>query len=268
MRLKAKVANSFLFARMCQSLEKLSKTWVLRLTPDRLHFIVAKSDVDSGLQVWGQVNMDAIFEDTRIESAQQNEIWLELSGEFLHKALKSTFHAHDVVLKLTKKDDLPVLSFVMSNQSRSGKNVTVMQDVPVRVMTPQQTRELREPTVGNSEIYIMMPPLTSIKTIVEKMKSFSNFVTISANNSGDFHDSQKLSQDIPQVDRDPALYAEARIDVRDFIKFLQSSAVNPKEVVCCILDKKGLVIYVYVSADATANQCGSLTYYMPARSGV
>ncbi|TPX36074.1 hypothetical protein SeMB42_g03916 [Synchytrium endobioticum] len=289
MRFKTKVINAPIFEKMCQSLERLAKAWVLRLTSDRTHFIVAKPDVDSGLQVWGQIISDVIFEEMKIESANNNEIWLEVSGEFLHKALKSSERANDVTLKLTKKDDLPVLSFICQNQSRTGKTLTVVQDVPVRVMTPQQTRELTEPVFGNADVYIILPALSNVRAITDRMKSLSAFVTIAANNSGDFimkvaenkvkvetvfkelinpeldASQAQLSQE-PSVNRNPALFAEARVDVRDFQKFLQSYVVNPSQVVCCILDKRGLVLYVYVSTDGmNPHQCGSLTYYMVAK---
>lgn len=39
------------------SLEKLAKTWILRMTPTALHFIVADQELvdQSHIQVWGQI---------------------------------------------------------------------------------------------------------------------------------------------------------------------------------------------------------------------
>ncbi len=59
---------------------------------------------------------DVLFENYRVESANDNQIYMELQAENLLKALKSAEHANDAVLKLTKKDALPVLSFAITTQ--------------------------------------------------------------------------------------------------------------------------------------------------------
>ncbi|KAJ3089183.1 hypothetical protein HK102_007012, partial [Quaeritorhiza haematococci] len=129
------------------SLEKLSKIWVLKLSPTKVHFIVSKPETNSGIQVWSQIAADAIFEDYRIESANNNEIWLELAGEHFVRGLKSTQNAPEVTMKLTKKENLPVLSLNITSQSRNGKRICLVQDIPVRVLSPQQANDLKEPMV-------------------------------------------------------------------------------------------------------------------------
>jgi len=42
---------------MSLTLEKLSKTWVIKMTPSKLHFIGTNSEsAATGVQLWGQVN--------------------------------------------------------------------------------------------------------------------------------------------------------------------------------------------------------------------
>ena len=56
-----------------------------------------------------------------------------------------------------------------------------------------------------------------------------------------------LSQE-PSVTRDPALFAEARVDARDFQKFLQSYLVNPTQVVCCMFVSDIIIVKWYFRA--------------------
>ncbi|KAI9207229.1 checkpoint protein Hus1/Mec3 [Polychytrium aggregatum] len=288
MRMKTKITNPAQFARMAMTLEKIAKTWILRLTPSDVYFIVSQADVDSGIQVWGSISTSFIFADYRIESANENQIFLQLSGEHLVRSLKSAQNATEITMKLAKKNSLPVLSFQIANQSRTGNCVLLVQDIPVRVLTPPEAEELKEPLVPEPHVHIMMPPLSSIRTIAERMKSMSNYITISANMRGEFvlkidtdsvevetsyrnlinpefDPSQVDSSQQPSANRDPTLFADARVDARDFVKFVQSYVVNPTNVVCCIIENRGLVFYVYVGGP-NESQCGNLTYYIPVRS--
>ena len=62
--------------------------------------------------------------------------------------------------------------------------------------------------------------------------------------------------------------ASVRVDLRDFAKFVQSHLVQPLNIVCCIIENTGLVLYVYVgdmrSADYARGHLGVLSYYIPA----
>ncbi|KAJ1890737.1 hypothetical protein LPJ71_007866, partial [Coemansia sp. S17] len=48
------VTNSNLLLRVVQSIDKLSKSAMLKLTPTKLHIIVV-TDLDSGLQLWSDI---------------------------------------------------------------------------------------------------------------------------------------------------------------------------------------------------------------------
>lgn len=57
-----------------------------------------------------------MFEDYRIESANSNEIWIQVTGQDFSKAFKSAHNADAVIMKLTKRDNLPVLSFSITTK--------------------------------------------------------------------------------------------------------------------------------------------------------
>ncbi|KAJ1734557.1 Checkpoint protein hus1 [Coemansia biformis] len=290
MRFRTLVTNANLLLRVVQSIDKLAKSAILKLTPEKLHIIVI-TDVDSGLQLWSDVAVNALFSDYRIESVHGNEIYLEFSIDSLQRALKSAQGALRTTLKLAKKQGLPVLSLVIQNQSGTGRELTLTQDVPVRVLTPQQMDAIREPLVPDSQVHIMMPPLNSVRSIAERIKAMGDRVAVSANRDGEvtlrvsndlveittfFRGLENLAYDAtqdanPTPDRAPTEFYTAVVDMKNFLRFLQSYHVAPRNIVCCIIEHHALVFYVYIGsagygAGALNDQtCGSLTYFIPVR---
>ncbi|KAJ1948665.1 Checkpoint protein hus1, partial [Linderina macrospora] len=286
MRFRAIVSNSNLLLRIVQSIDKLAKGAILKLTPDKLHIIVL-TDIDSGLQLWSDVAVDALFQDYRIESIHNNEIYLEFSIDNIIRALKSAQGALRTTLKLTKKQGLPLLSLIIQNQSSTGREMTLSQDVPVRVLTPQQMEAIREPLVPDSQVHIMMPPLNSVRSIAERMKAMGDRVAISANREGEmtirvaneladittfFRGLENLSYDASQEPsasttsgRAPSEHFTAVVDMKNFLRFLQSYHVAPKNIVCCIIEQHAVVFYVYIGTAGYGvgalndQNCGSLT---------
>ncbi|KAJ2749583.1 Transport protein yif1, partial [Coemansia nantahalensis] len=73
----------------------------------------------------------------------------------------------------------------------------------------------------------------------------------------------------PTPDRAPGEFYTAVVDMKNFLRFLQSYHVAPRNIVCCIIEHHALVFYVYIGSagygvGALNDQtCGSLTYYIP-----
>ncbi|KAI9505824.1 checkpoint protein Hus1/Mec3, partial [Coemansia spiralis] len=265
---------------------------ILKLTPEKLHIIVV-TDIDSGLQLWSDVAVHALFAEYQIESLHRNEIHLEFSIDNLQRALKSAQGAVRTTMKLTKKHGLPVLAIVVQNLSITGSEMTLCQDVPIRVLTPAQMDMVREPLVPDSQVHIMMPPLNSMRSIAERIKAMGDRVAVSANRDGEltigvandlveittfFRGLENLTYDStqpsanPTPDRGPTEFYSAVVDMRNFVRFLQSYHVAPKNIVCCIIEHHAVVFYVYIGAagyggvGALNDQaCGSLTYFIPVR---
>ncbi|KAJ1667689.1 Checkpoint protein hus1 [Coemansia sp. RSA 1813] len=293
MRFRTLLSNPNLLLRVVQSIDKLSKSAVLKLTTEKLHIIVI-TDIGSGLQLWSDVAVNALFSDYQIESLHSNEIYLEFSIDNLQRALKSAQGALKTTLKLTKKQGIPILSFIIQNQSATGREITLCQDVPVRVMTPLQMEAIREPLVPDSQVHIMMPPLNSLRSIAERVKGMGDRVAVSANREGAmkirvandlvdittfFRGLENLAYDSTQEpsantasDREPSDFYTAVVDMKNFIRFLQSYHVVPKNIVCCIIEHHAVVFYVYIGSagyggvsELNDQACGSLTYFIPVR---
>ncbi|KAJ2329043.1 Checkpoint protein hus1 [Coemansia sp. RSA 2681] len=291
MRFRTLVTNSNLLLRVVQSIDKLSKSAILKLTPSKLHIIVI-TDMDSGLQLWSDIAVDALFGEYQIESIHNNEIYLEFNIDNLQRALRSTQGgALGVTLKLTKKQGLPVLSLTIRSQSVTGREVSLCQDVPVRMLTPAQMDAIREPMVPDGQVHIMMPPLNNVRSIAERMKGMGDRVSVSANKDGElnvrvandlvdittyFRGLETLAYDTTQEpsipDRASSEFYTAVVDMKNFLRFLQSYHVAPKNIVCCIVEHHAVMFYVYIgsagySGAAALNDtaCGSLTYFIPVR---
>ncbi|KAI8908119.1 checkpoint protein Hus1/Mec3 [Powellomyces hirtus] len=289
MRLRARITNAGLLIKMAQSVEKLSKTWVILFTREYVHFIVGKSSVSETMQMFGQIKQDRIFEDYLVESALNNQIFVEVSAEQFVRGLKSCHQALDVKLKLAKKDGWPMLSLNITNSSRTGNRLYLTQDIPVRVLQSDESAELTEPEVESQQVHILLPPLNDLKTIAERLKAIGTHVVVAANMNGELvlkvvadavrvETSFKglINPELGQPDGTPAptpqtalkhrtAFAHVRVDMRDFVKFLHSSIVNPKNVICCIVDGQSLLLYVYLGQNTDSDD-GQFIYFIPARS--
>ncbi|TPX47230.1 hypothetical protein CcCBS67573_g10268 [Chytriomyces confervae] len=270
----AQIINSTVLHKMAVTIEKLSRVFIIRLTPEFTQFLVSK-DGGIGLQAFAKLNNETLFEDHLVESLNRNEIWLELSGEHLSRALKCAIQSNSVSMRLTKKANLPVLCLTILTQGRTGKQIQLVQDCPCRTLTAAQTEQLCEPVVPNPDVHIMLPPVMVMKNMADRMKSIAGHLVVKANMAGDFimqvesdlvhletffQDLENPTIDPSQVDlsqqpslnRDPNEMAQVRIDIRDFIKF-------------CIIENHGLVFYVYIGENGGENigdaqGCGTITY--------
>ncbi|KAJ3218564.1 hypothetical protein HK099_005010 [Clydaea vesicula] len=283
------------------SFEKLSKKCVLRLTKEQIHFIIKKQDVHSGVQVFAQLDPSLIIDDFILESNNNNEIYLEFFIEHFERALKSCCNSEETNLRLTKINNLPCLLFTINENNRSGHQIKLTQQVPVRVLSPVQVLDLQEPEIPEANVLITLPPLHALKYI-ERMKSVSNFITLSANMKGELKikaetDMVKIETffdnlinpdlgmllqtssvkysfvfvDPTQIDirshpsskREAEEFAEARIDIKDLIKFVASGSVNPTQVVACIVEGHCLNVFVFIGSGE--NPAGIISYFIPVK---
>ena len=150
-----------------------------------------------------------IFDTSNVESASpQNTINLELPIQALSRALKSALGSTSTQIRLTKKDNVPVLSLtIVTNTFSSGNNVVaapaptrggggdeefdfsedldlsfnetqeinsrkretiITQDIPVKVLAMDVVARLHEPRVPEPDVNIFLPPLAQVKTISER----------------------------------------------------------------------------------------------------
>ncbi|KAG5440515.1 hypothetical protein PCK2_000449, partial [Pneumocystis canis] len=165
-----------------QSLERVGRICWLKLTPETVHLIVVPDY--TGTQVWAILEVKSIFEDYHVQSNTNNTINLEVPVDSLHKALKSSVNASDIVLRLTKQDHFPMLSCSISLLGKSGGMSAVTHNIHVRVLSPLM--QLSEPVVPEPDCHIILPPLSQLRYISERFRVISNKIILKANMSGEF----------------------------------------------------------------------------------
>lgn len=220
MRFRASIQNIHTFTKFTASLATLGHIAWVRLDEKDVRFTVIP---EQGTQVWSVLSIDTIFETYTIQSAAPNNtINLEVPLAPLQRALKSAQNAVAANIRLTKKDNIPLLSLTittqtMSSSAPSGTNgqpssddpdstafgigeefreesvdffgakqdreTLVTQDVPVRVLAPASIEGLHEPRCREPDVHIVLPNLMQLKSISDRFTKLA-MTTKGASKSG------------------------------------------------------------------------------------
>ncbi|XP_059180817.1 checkpoint protein HUS1 [Centropristis striata] len=266
--------------RVVTTVSKLTKTCVLRLTPDNLFFVLSEKVANGGVSMWCELSQANFFDEYQMEGvcSEDNEICLEMSPENLSRALKTVQNAKSVKVKLSKKH-CPCLSIVGELPTLSSISRVVTHHVPVNVVPRRLWHEFKEPSVPDFDVSIYLPPLKTMKNVVDRMKNLSNFLVIEASLSGEMN--LKMETDLvsvtthfkdlgnpawgddasqgagPSPSRDPEAMAQARVDIRKLQQFLMGQQVNPSKAMCNIVHET-LIHLILLHEDV------SLQYFIPA----
>ncbi|KAM4792737.1 checkpoint protein HUS1 isoform 3-T3 [Cyanocitta cristata] len=165
MRFRAKIVDLAClnhFSRIINTIARLTKSCILRLTVCKLYFILSDKVANGGASMWCELSQGNFFDEFQMEgvAAEHNEIYLELVPENLSRALKTAQSAKAVKIKLTNKH-CPCLR------------------------------------VAVELVSIYLPVLKTMKSVVERMKNLSNFIVIEANLSGEMN--LKIETDLVSV---------------------------------------------------------------------
>jgi len=255
---------------LIQTVEKIDKQCTLHLTPKKIQFILVK-ELEHGFQVWSAMNASSLFNDYLIESKADNEISFQINLSHLARALRCAekSSSQEILIKLTKKGDLPYLS--LSMEVSPTRTLMLTQEVPIQPLSADQMNAFIEPILPDPDIVIMMPPLKAMRNVIERMKDLDSTLTIQANMGGEM--TLKVQTDMvsiatfyrnlehPQLEgrtksEGPDTMASAKVDVKKFWRALYSYQVAPTNVICCIVEKTALVLHALLD-DLF------ITYYIP-----
>jgi HUS1 checkpoint protein len=128
-----------------------------------------------------------------VQSAANNVINLEVPLTSLNRALKSAQNATSAEIRLTKKDNVPVLALTIVTTTASNtysafpaaglvddgsnaesafgggnRETIVTQEIPVRVLAPDVVAGLHEPQCREPDVHIILPPLMQLKSISDR----------------------------------------------------------------------------------------------------
>ncbi|XP_061877943.1 checkpoint protein HUS1 [Entelurus aequoreus] len=268
------------FTRVVSTISKLTKTCVLRVTEDHLFFVLSGKVANGGVGMWCELAQANFFDEYQMEgvSPEDNEICLEVTPENVSRALKTVQNAKNVKVKLTKKH-CPCLTIAAELPTMSSTSRVVTHDIPVDVIPRRLWHEFKEPSMPDFDVSVYLPPLKTMKNVVDRMKNLSNFLVVEANMSGEMN--LKIETDLvsvtthfkdlgnPQWDddasqdggpsrrRDPDTMAQARVDIRKLQQFLIGQQVNPSKAMCNIVHQRVLHL-ILLHEDV------SLQYFIPA----
>lgn len=256
---------------------KLAKTCTLRISPERLNFILSDKLASGGVSMWCELEQENIFSEFQMEgvSAENNEIYLELTSENLSRALKTAQNARALKIKLTNKH-FPCLTVSVELLSSSSSSRIVMHDIPIKVIPRRLWKDLQEPSIPDADVSIYLPALKTMKSVVEKMKNISNGLVIEANLNGElnlkietelvcvtthFKDlgNPLLPSESVSQNRHPEDMVTVNIDIRKLLQFLAGQQVTPTRAVCNIVNNR-TVHFDLLLEDI------SLQYFIPALS--
>ncbi|KAF7247855.1 Checkpoint protein HUS1 [Varanus komodoensis] len=180
MRFRAKIVDIGClnhFTRVINTIAKLAKTCTLRLTVDKLYFILSDKVANGGVSMWCELSQGNFFDEFQMEgvTAESNEIYLELISENFSRALKTAQNAKAVKIKLTNKL-CPCLTVAVELPSLSSSSRIVTHDIPVGVIPRKLWNDFREPSVPDFDVSIYLPVLKTMKSVVERMKNLSNSI--------------------------------------------------------------------------------------------
>ncbi|KAH7117904.1 checkpoint protein Hus1/Mec3 [Dendryphion nanum] len=194
MRFKASIHNISTFTKLTASLNSLGPLAWVKLSEEQVCFTIIP---EQGTQVWAVLSIDTIFEEYTVQSAAGNVINLEVPLASLNRALKSALNATSASIRLTKKDNVPLLALTIVTSSSSTTSYTafppassgneqafgqntqgqfgegnretiVTQEVPIRVLAPDTVSGLHEPRTRDPDVHITLPPLTQLKSISDR----------------------------------------------------------------------------------------------------
>ncbi|XP_056132831.1 checkpoint protein HUS1-like [Lampris incognitus] len=170
------------FSRVVNTISKLTKTCVLRLTSHHLFFILSGKVANGGVSMWCELAQAKFFDEYQLVglSAEANEVCLEVTPENLSRALKTAQTARAVKVKLTKKH-CPCLTIVAELPTMSSISRIVTHNIPVDIIPRRLWHELKEPGLPDFDVCIYLPPLKTMKNVVDRMNNLSNFLVMEAN---------------------------------------------------------------------------------------
>eukprot|EP00117_Sycon_ciliatum_P005984 scpid5280/ scgid9712/ Checkpoint protein HUS1 len=257
------VAGIIHLSRVVATLSKVAKTCVLRLTPDKVFFVLSDRTAQAtGMRIWCNLEQGNFFDDYRIEGRDEtNQILLELVTEQLSRALKTALTAASVKIKLTNKHT-PCLTLEINTQASATRTRSVTHDIPVTLVPAKLWSDFEEPPMPRYQVSICLPALKTLRHAVDRLKNLSNYLILSANNVGNFSlevetddvsvRTQFKDLDNPVVENcpvseqtgDPEHMVSARVDIRKFGQFLQAQQINPTRIVCNILENRAVHCFV------------------------
>eukprot|EP00771_Trimastix_marina_P002134 gnl/Trimastix_PCT/3247.p1 GENE.gnl/Trimastix_PCT/3247~~gnl/Trimastix_PCT/3247.p1 ORF type:complete len:285 (+),score=91.56 gnl/Trimastix_PCT/3247:34-855(+) len=259
MRFRADLSNPDHFLRIIQAIERNGKSIVLFLTPEKVNLCLVNDATSPKL--WTELNVASLFTNYVIESLAENKIFLQLDIINLSHALRSGQRNASVNIRLTKKNQLPVLSLRI--KPLDNDHVQVTQDLPVQVLQEGEfDAAVDRPVTEIPDVQIMLPSLKPFHDVVDRYRNLGDELVICANMDGNLNVRMETphfnagtyyrdlvhppaeGQQPPK--RDPEKTAQVRVDIRKLERALRSYQLNPLNAVACLFHNRFFMLHILV----------------------
>ncbi|KAI8069542.1 checkpoint protein Hus1/Mec3 [Gongronella butleri] len=250
MRFRAFLVNPTGLLQIAQALEKLGPTCILCMNRDSVYFI-RSHDQEAGVNAWIKTDPNTLFSNYRIDSSADNEISMSLLVDSLLRVTKMAQQAASVKISLRAGNGGtgPVLDWRIEMENRVGTSNDSSHELEVHIIPRERMQDLREPPVlATPQAYVLLPNLASVKSVADRMKSLSKFLTLAVNMNGQL----KLSveTELAEVEalfsrlENPRLeghqtdhenrsnFVSGRVATDDFVHFLHCHHLDPQNVIC------------------------------------
>ncbi|XP_026463585.1 checkpoint protein HUS1-like [Ctenocephalides felis] len=249
------------FHNITMMLSRLSRECVMRLTSDKIFFVVTQETLSLTQPplVWCELDQRAFFNEyimTGVDD-EHNEIYLSFGPAYLNHALVTLKQNVKLMnIKLAKKDQ-PCLSLKIEQPSISSQEIRIVRhDIPVIVIPRRIWTQYEQPVLPEPDISIIMPSLKRVKNVLERVKTFSPYVEVEINKNGYLTitsetDMTRISVYFNNlVILDNKLtgseeVASCQIKIKKLLLFLSAEQVQHTRAVCTIKSD----LYVHISLE-------------------
>ncbi|KAK6511516.1 hypothetical protein TWF481_000431 [Arthrobotrys musiformis] len=298
MKFRSDIHNISLLSKVAGTLSVVGKIGWLQLSPTHLQLRVLSATDTTQSQIWATISSPAIFTSPKISSAHDNIINLEVPLDTLHRSLKSAVTYTSACLKLTKKEGIPRLSLIITTETAASMNhAKIVQDIPVRVLSPQSVAHLCKPLVPKPGCAVLLPALSQLKGITDryvKMVGANGRIVVEGNNNGVLRmkldaeavkvesewrglmnpvvgedggmewDDNEEEEEEEQSTQEKEGFSRVMVDSRDWAKVVRVSAAG-KRVIAWLCNNHSLVVYVFL--DEEGDNQATINYYVSSMVG-
>jgi len=124
MRFKAELFDPEALISILASLEKISNEITLVLEPENVHFRISRNSL-SEENAFVQIPTEAMFDEYKIESKNNNIIGLAIRASNLIASIRTGKRSQRIVVKLSKKDRQPCLKIEVHTSSSTHPSIFI-----------------------------------------------------------------------------------------------------------------------------------------------
>jgi len=256
------------FHSIIVSMGRMAKSCVMRLTADKIFFILTDQNTAVGPSVWAEIDQEAYFNQYNIDgvSKDQNEIYLEFVPDKLAKILNTlkTGQVRSMKMKLAKRHEVPCLCFDLELAGQGDVTRKCVHDFPVSALPRKVWSDYTAPATPQFDVSICLPEMKKLRHLMERYKTLGQTISIVATKQGRLSlkaesvegvfSTHYPNMSVP-VYRDDTLpwnkgdtgvlpdSASVKVEIRRFALFLSGDTTQPKRSILNIVDQELLHMF-------------------------